>query len=208
MNFLAEEVLATASAEVQDFLLRTAIVDHVCAPLADALLERPPPEGSGVLLARLTHAQIPLESTGDDGRWFRYHPLFRSLLLHQLALRRAPTALTELHGRAGAWFATHGLVDEALRHLLAAGDPIGAARLVEDQTSPLSRAKTGPRSPAGCGNCRGRSSTRGRRSCSPRPIPACAPAMHPRCRRCWGKRKPYSRTGTATSRSPTPCGGA
>ena len=46
MNFLTEEVLNQESAEVQDFLLRTAIVDRICAPLADALLERTPPEGS------------------------------------------------------------------------------------------------------------------------------------------------------------------
>jgi LuxR family maltose regulon positive regulatory protein len=36
-----------------------------------------------------------------------------------------------LHARAGAWFAARGRVEEAVRHALAAGDPAGAAALVE-----------------------------------------------------------------------------
>jgi LuxR family maltose regulon positive regulatory protein len=140
MNFLTEEVLNQESAEVQDFLLRTAIVDRICAPLADALLERTPPEGSWELLERLALESFPLEQIGDEPGWFRYHPLFQSLLRHQLAVGRAPSELAALHGRAGAWFATHDQVAEALHHLLAAGNTEGAARLVEDQAHPaLSR---------------------------------------------------------------------
>ena len=136
MNFLAEEVLNKQSADVQDFLLRTAIVDRICAPLADALLDQTPPEGSWELLERLARENFPLEQTGDETGWFRYHPLFQRLLRHQLAVRRALSELAELHGRAGAWFAKHDLVADALHHLLAASDTIGAARLVEEQAYP------------------------------------------------------------------------
>ena len=90
MDFLVEEVLTNQPAEVQDFLLRTAIVDRVCAPLADALARSAPPAGSRALLERLVRENLLLEPTGDEEGWFRYHPLFRSLLRHQLALRRAP----------------------------------------------------------------------------------------------------------------------
>jgi LuxR family transcriptional regulator, maltose regulon positive regulatory protein len=144
MNFLTEEVLNQESAEVQDFLLRTAIVDRISAPLADALLERTPPEGSWELLERLALESFPLEQIGDEPGWFRYHPLFQSLLRHQLAVGRAPSELAALHGRAGAWFATHDQVAEALHHLLAAGNTEGAAR---------SAARTGRPSPTGCGCC-------------------------------------------------------
>src|SRR4029078_9383098 len=37
MDFLVEEVLARQSTAVQDFLLRTSIVDRVCARLGSAL---------------------------------------------------------------------------------------------------------------------------------------------------------------------------
>ncbi|HET6746459.1 MAG TPA: LuxR C-terminal-related transcriptional regulator [Candidatus Limnocylindria bacterium] len=132
MNFLAEEVLTKQSVDVQDFLLHTAIVDRIRAPLADALLDYSPPEGSGALLARLARENFPLEPTGDEPGWFRYHPLFHSLLRHQLGIRGTPSELAALHGRAGAWFAANDHVADALRHLLAAGDTKGAARLVED----------------------------------------------------------------------------
>ena len=136
MNFLAEEVLNKQSADVQDFLLRTAIVDRICAPLADALLDQTPPEGSWELLERLARENFPLEQTDDETGWFRYHPLFQRLLRHQLAVRRGLSELAQLHGRAGAWFAKHNLVADAVRHLLAAGDSNGAARLVEEQAYP------------------------------------------------------------------------
>jgi LuxR family maltose regulon positive regulatory protein len=39
--------------------------------------------------------------------------------------------LAVLHARAGSWFAQQGLIDEAIRHFLAAGDENAAAALVE-----------------------------------------------------------------------------
>lgn len=38
-----------------------------------------------------------------------------------------------LHRSASAWYAEHGLTDEALQHALASGDAPDAARLVEAQ---------------------------------------------------------------------------
>jgi ATP/maltotriose-dependent transcriptional regulator MalT len=38
MEFLGEDVLARQPEEVQAFLLRTSIVERLCAPLCDALL--------------------------------------------------------------------------------------------------------------------------------------------------------------------------
>ena len=41
-----------------------------------------------------------------------------------------------MHARASAWFAVHGLFDEAIAHAVKAGDIEGAAALVEDQVHP------------------------------------------------------------------------
>ena len=41
-----------------------------------------------------------------------------------------------MHARASAWFTAQGLVDEAVIHALKAGDPVGAAGLVEEQVHP------------------------------------------------------------------------
>ena len=54
--------------------------------------------------------------------WYRYHQMFRSVLLQRGAAELGPDRLTEVQRSAAAWFAQHGLVDEAVRHALAAGD--------------------------------------------------------------------------------------
>jgi LuxR family maltose regulon positive regulatory protein len=65
--------------------------------------------------------------------WFRYHQLLADFL--RLELRRTMAdEVPDLHRRAARWFADHGDVVEAVRHLLAAGDWPDAARLVADHT--------------------------------------------------------------------------
>ena len=79
---------------------------------------------------------------GDPGgpgagyAWYRYHPLFRDLLLEQLRARRGPAAAAALHARAGAWFGAAGLVEDGLHHLQAAGAGAAAVALVEAHIHP------------------------------------------------------------------------
>ena len=54
-----------------------------------------------------------------------------------MAQEWGPEAVTALHGRAGAWLAAHGFIEEALRQLLAAGDVAAAVALIEDQRHEL-----------------------------------------------------------------------
>jgi LuxR family maltose regulon positive regulatory protein len=166
--FLLDEVLARQPAALQDFLLRTAVPERLCAPLGAALLgplggDRDADAGAGGALLdealRRNLFLVPLE--GDAGAlgpdepaaagagggpgaapdgardaaggldWYRYHHLFRDALLRRLQARAGEAAVAALHARASAWFAGRGLVEEAVRHALAAGDPAGAAALVE-----------------------------------------------------------------------------
>jgi LuxR family maltose regulon positive regulatory protein len=73
---------------------------------------------------------IPLD---DEGKWFRYHHLFRDFLVQQLKRRFSPEEVNRLHSDAGRWFADNGLFEEAFTHLLAAGDYEAAIQLVEEQ---------------------------------------------------------------------------
>lgn len=132
MDFLVEEVLSAQPVAIQDFLLRTAMVDRVSAPLADALLTTALPGGSAMVLQRLVRDTLVLETADDDGDWFSYHPLLRSLLRHQIGIRLSAADAADLHQRAGDWFAAHGFVEPALHHRIAAGDMVGAATLVEE----------------------------------------------------------------------------
>jgi LuxR family maltose regulon positive regulatory protein len=62
-------------------------------------------------------------------RWYRYHHLFGELLRAELR-RSEPDSVAGLHRRAAAWFEAEGLVDEAVRHLVAAGDVARSADLI------------------------------------------------------------------------------
>jgi LuxR family maltose regulon positive regulatory protein len=136
LGFLLDEVLAKQPPELEAFLRRTAVTDRVCGPLCDALLSEPARPGQGAALLRQVMGAdlfVTLLATDEGGReWVRYHPLFRELLLERLREREGPAVVTDLGRQAAAWFAAHGLVDEAVEALLAGDDLDGAARLVED----------------------------------------------------------------------------
>lgn len=138
VGYLVEEVMAQLPEPVQTFLLRTAIVDRFCASLGDALLADSPLAGSSQATIAVLEEQnlfvIPLDQEGD---WFRYHDLFRDFLRHRLKSEETQESIAHLHRRASAWLARAGLIEEALRHALAAGDERGAADLVEAQLHPL-----------------------------------------------------------------------
>jgi LuxR family maltose regulon positive regulatory protein len=137
MDVLVDEVLTAQPEAVQKFLLRTAVVDRFCASLADALLAHESISHTPEILEWLLREGLMLEPSPDE--WLHYHPLFRSLLRHQLDIRLPPETIADLHARASAWFAAQGLIAPAIQHLITAGDTFGAASLVEEHVFPALR---------------------------------------------------------------------
>jgi LuxR family maltose regulon positive regulatory protein len=98
--------------------------------LADLLAGR---SGSEQVLLELEEANAFVVSLDAQRTWFRYHQLLADFL--RLELRRTlADEVPELHRRAAGWFADHGEIVEAVRHMLAAGDWPDAARLVADHS--------------------------------------------------------------------------
>jgi LuxR family maltose regulon positive regulatory protein len=124
--FLTSEVLDRQAPEIQEFLLRTAILDRVVPAACRALTGR---DDAGELLRRLARDNLFVSPVSGRADAFRYHPLFAELLQLQLE-RRAPAAVVGLHRRAAEWSVAQGDVDAAIRHRLAAGDVDEAADLV------------------------------------------------------------------------------
>ncbi|MCA9922118.1 MAG: hypothetical protein KC421_07095, partial [Anaerolineales bacterium] len=144
MDYLVEEVLRRQSESVQKFLLQTSILDRLCGPLCDAVLNNPASAGQETLesLERANLFLIPLD---NERRWYRYHHLFADLLqqrleslpLSSLSMGGTEGGLAELHIRASQWFEENGLALEAFRHAAAAHDIARAARLIEGEGTPL-----------------------------------------------------------------------
>jgi LuxR family maltose regulon positive regulatory protein len=142
LDYLVEEVLGRQSESIQNFLLRTSILDRFCAPLCDALVLDPSVSGQATL-AYLARANLFLVPLDDERRWYRYHHLFAELLRQRLSQSMvsspgdAESLVNELHLRASAWYEEQGLDIEAFHHATAAHDIERAARLVEGKGMPL-----------------------------------------------------------------------
>ncbi len=127
LDYLTDEVLLQQPESVQTFLLQTAILDRLTAPLCDAVTER---SDGQTMLERLEAANLFIVPLDDERRWYRYHHLFANLLRRRLS-RTQPDLLPALHLQASDWYEKTGLVGEAVSHALAAEDVERAARLVE-----------------------------------------------------------------------------
>jgi LuxR family transcriptional regulator, maltose regulon positive regulatory protein len=128
LDYLSEEVLGRLPDQVRRFLLQTSILERLSGPLCDAVTGDS--DGQG-MLEELERANLFLVPLDEERRWWRLHHLFADLLRARM-LQTKPDLVPELHHRAAGWCEQHGLIDEAIRHALAAGDTPWATQLVEE----------------------------------------------------------------------------
>ncbi|MCA9919175.1 MAG: hypothetical protein KC445_14545, partial [Anaerolineales bacterium] len=127
LDYLADEVLRQQPDDVLRFLQETAVLDHLNADLCTAVTGH---THSATLLRQLYQANLFLEALDDRRDWFRFHALFRDVLLEQLHTTQ-PRQIPTLHRRASQWHAQAGQIGPALHHALATDDLTLAADLVE-----------------------------------------------------------------------------
>ena len=132
LDYLLEEVLQQQPAPIQQFLLRTSILDRLCGPLCDAVLGDPVGSGQATLHA-IERANLFLVPLDVERHWYRYHHLFGEFLRQRLMqdASLAGGGVAELHTRASIWYEAQGLDLEALQHAAAAADPARVAALAE-----------------------------------------------------------------------------
>ena len=134
-EYMESEFLSRISLRQRAFLTRTAVLERMCGPLCDAVLDV---AGSAAILADLAGSNVLLVPLDRRGEWYRYHHLFRDMLLAELG-RREPALMPVLRRRAAGWCLDNGLPEAALEYSMAAGDVDGAARLVGPLAVPAYR---------------------------------------------------------------------
>jgi LuxR family maltose regulon positive regulatory protein len=140
MDYLSEEIYNQQPARLQKFLLQTSILDRLSGPLCDTVINADATvqddTGKDIpaqqTLEYLEHANLFLLSMDDERHWYRYHPLFGSLLRQRLRQNYAKE-IPIYYQRASAWSESNGYPEDALRYALAANDISSAAQLVEQQ---------------------------------------------------------------------------
>jgi LuxR family transcriptional regulator, maltose regulon positive regulatory protein len=131
-DYVWSELLARLPQRTVSFLTRTAVLDRLCGPLCDAVLDA---KGSAEVLESLERSNLLLVPLDRQRRWYRYHHLFGELLRAELE-RREPELVPQLHVRAAAWCEGNGLPELAVDHAQAAGDADRVARLVTRLVQP------------------------------------------------------------------------
>jgi LuxR family maltose regulon positive regulatory protein len=132
-EYLEAEFLARMSQRQRAFLTRTAVLERMCGPLCDAVLEQ---DGSAEVLAGLARSNLLLVPLDRRGQWYRYHHLLRDMLLAGVE-RTEPGLILVLRRRAAAWCLRNGLPEQALEYSIAVGDADAVAELAEKLWVPV-----------------------------------------------------------------------
>jgi len=131
-EYMEEEFLARISQRQRAFLTRTAVLERMCGPLCEAVLNL---EGAGTTLADLARSNLLLVPLDRRGEWYRYHHLFRDMLMTELE-RLDRGLIPVLRDRAASWCLRNGLPEEALEYAIATEDVETASHLVEQLCIP------------------------------------------------------------------------
>ncbi|HXD24987.1 MAG TPA: LuxR C-terminal-related transcriptional regulator, partial [Propionibacteriaceae bacterium] len=126
VDYLMAEVLDRQSPHLRSFLLRTSVAGRLSGALCDVILQT---SGSASVLEEIERENLFVVPLDMSRHWYRYHELFGELLRTELR-RSEHDLVADLHRRAATWFEAEGLIDEALRHLIAAGDIARSADLI------------------------------------------------------------------------------
>lgn len=137
MEYLLEEVYNSQSIEIQNFLIRTSILDKLnddlCRSVACIDEKKLPELGIQTMLEYLSSQKLFTVPSSNDGKWYRYHDLLSDFLSCYL-IKTQPELIPVIHQRAAEWFENHGFYYDAIKHFLEAGNDLKAVALVEEQT--------------------------------------------------------------------------
>ncbi len=133
-EYLVKEVLSGLPHWIREYLLETSILDRMCPDLVRSAFE---PDS----VTRKDHSALDffnylktsnlfLIDIDPFGEWCRYHHLFQSILSEQLQQEYSADEIRNMHARSAQWFEDAGLIDEAIKHHLAAGQEQEAGEAV------------------------------------------------------------------------------
>lgn len=110
-DYLSEQVIAGLEPDLQLILMAMSVCDRFNGDLLNHLCGR---DDGWAVLEELVHRGLLLVPVDAAGDWYRYHTLFGEFLLSRLKRTRGEEHL-ELGRKAARWFASEGLLRDAVR---------------------------------------------------------------------------------------------
>jgi ATP/maltotriose-dependent transcriptional regulator MalT len=127
LDYVQEEILEPLPEVQQRFLLRTSVLERMNAGVCQALTGV---QASQQMLESLERANLFLIPLDEERRWYRFHTLFREVLLARLQATQ-PEQVVRLHREAALWYQQQGWPHEAIPHALATQHFFFVAELLE-----------------------------------------------------------------------------
>jgi LuxR family maltose regulon positive regulatory protein len=126
-DYLYRESFASFSEVTQEFLRRTAVLEHLSDELCRAVTGD---TLSGARLRELERDNAFLIPQDRTRAWYRYHGLYREFLLSELR-RVEPALVPELHARAAQWYEASDSPAMAIEHLLQMPNDDHVVKLID-----------------------------------------------------------------------------
>ncbi len=127
LDYVQEEILDPLPQGQQRFLQYTSVLTRMNAEVCQALTGE---QASQQILEELERANLFLVPLDDERRWYRFHTLFREVLLARLQACQ-PEQVSHLHREAALWYQQQEWPHEAIPHALATKDFLFVAELLE-----------------------------------------------------------------------------
>ncbi|HEY2973171.1 MAG TPA: BTAD domain-containing putative transcriptional regulator [Pyrinomonadaceae bacterium] len=132
-DYFAEEVFSDEAEKVRKLLLQLSLLDRIELDTCTALY---PGANCSRLLPNLVRRNVFLTIASDrQGEEYRLHPLFQNFLRRRLRSEIGRMGVAAEHQRCAAYFMGLLSWEQAVRHLLAAEDFEGAARVIAERGS-------------------------------------------------------------------------
>lgn len=130
-DYLLDEVLTGLPPPVQEFLLASALPERFCTELCASLTEGEEVRDAAAMIEEVEQRNLFLVALDANRTWFRYHHLFRDMLVQRGRTHWGYKRIEQLQRRASEWFRGRELIEEAVRHALLAGDVALATATIE-----------------------------------------------------------------------------
>ena len=132
IDYMAEEVFADQPAEIQQFLLKTCILERFSAPLCNAVVGV---DNSQTYLDFLVAENLFTSALDPEYQWFRYHQLFSDFLKEKLM--QSDIDQSTLNLRSAQWYEAEGFTAEAVSYYLNGAAFDHAVRLIDESVIDL-----------------------------------------------------------------------